>query len=193
MYDANGNQIDNRDTSYNDGETSLIVTTPPLEEGVYTLTSKVLSKVDGHLVQAAVVFGVGDVQVDTSMLDSQETSETTFIPESVARFPGLVGQTIVLGGVIVSITIWSSQQTRFRELFSDINEQFKTKFTKIIGYGVIATFASNFIILGVQTWRLETSPIEVIGTTFGTTWLIRMIITITVSYTHLTLPTTPYV
>ena len=178
VYDANGNQIDNRDTSYNDGETSLIVTTPPLEEGVYTLTSKVLSKVDGHLVQAAVVFGVGDVQVDTSMLDSQENSETTFIPESIARFPGLVGQTIVLGGVIVSITIWSSQQTRFRELFSDINEQFKKKFSKIIGYGVIATFASNFIMLGVQTWRLEVSPIDAIGTTFGTTWLIRMIITI---------------
>ena len=32
--------------------------------------------------------------------------------------------------------------------------------------------------LGVQTWRLETSPLDVIGTTFGTTWLIRMIITI---------------
>ena len=32
--------------------------------------------------------------------------------------------------------------------------------------------------LGVQTWRLEVSPLEVIGTTFGTTWLIRMIITI---------------
>ncbi len=178
VYDANGNQIDNRDTSYNNSEASLIVTAPPLEEGVYTLTSKVLSKVDGHLVQAAVVFGVGDVQVDTSLLDSQESSETTFIPESIARFPGLVGQTIILGGVIVSITIWSSQQTRFRELFSEINEQFKRKFTKIIGYGVIATFASNFIMLGVQTWRLEVSPIEVIGTTFGTTWLIRMIITI---------------
>ncbi len=42
VYDANGNQIDNRDTSYNNSETSLIVTTPPLEEGVYTITSKVL-------------------------------------------------------------------------------------------------------------------------------------------------------
>ncbi|MEC8530256.1 MAG: copper resistance protein CopD, partial [Thermoproteota archaeon] len=104
--------------------------------------------------------------------------ETTFIPESIARFPGLVGQTIVLGGVIVSITIWSSQQTRFREVFADINEQFKVKFSKIIGIGVIATFSSNFIMLGVQTWRLETSPLDVIGTTFGTTWLIRMIITI---------------
>ena len=178
VYDANGNQIDNRDTAYNGGETSLVITTQPLEDGVYTITSKVLSKVDGHLVQAAIVFGVGDVKIDSALLEKQESSETTFIPESIARFPGLVGQTIVLGGVIVSITIWSSQQTRFREVFTDINEQFKVKFSKIIGYGVIATFASNFIMLGVQTWRLETSPLDVIGTTFGTTWLIRMIITI---------------
>jgi len=178
VYDANGNQIDNKDTSYNNGEISLIVTTPPLDDGVYTITSKVLSKVDGHLVQAAIVFGVGDVKIDSSLLETQESSETTFIPESIARFPGLVGQTIVLGGVIVSITIWSSQQTRFREVFGDIEQQFKVKFSKIIGYGIIATFASNFIMLGVQTWRLEVSPLEVIGTTFGTTWLIRMIITI---------------
>ena len=178
VYDANGNQIDNRDTSYNNSEASLIVTTPPLEEGVYTITSKVLSKVDGHLVQAAVVFGVGDVKIDSSLLDSQESSKTTFVPESIARFPGLVGQTIILGGVIVSITIWSSQQTRFRDSFEDIHQQFKMKFSKILGYGVIATFASNFIMLAVQTWRLEASPIEVIGTTFGTTWLMRMIITI---------------
>ena len=178
VYDANGNQIDNRNTSYNNGETSLVVTTQPLEDGVYTITSKVLSKVDGHLVQAAIVFGVGDVKIDSSLLEIQDSSETTFIPESIARFPGLVGQTIVLGGVIVSITIWSSQQTRFRELFGDMHKQFKVRFSKIIGYGVIATFASNFIMLGVQTWRLEASPIEVIGTTFGTTWLMRMIITI---------------
>ena len=178
VYDANGNQIDNKDTAYNGGETSLVVTTQPLEDGVYTITSKVLSKVDGHLVQAAIVFGVGDVKIDSSLLEGQESSETTFIPESIARFPGLVGQTIVLGGIIVSITIWSSQQTRFRDVFTDINEQFKIKFSKIIGYGIIATFASNFIMLGVQTWRLEASPLDVIGTTFGTTWLIRMIITI---------------
>ena len=32
--------------------------------------------------------------------------------------------------------------------------------------------------LGVQTWRLETSPLDVIQTTFGHTWLTRMILTI---------------
>ncbi len=49
VLDNNGNQIDNKDTDYYEDEKSLIVTTSPLEDGVYTVTTKVLSKVDGHL------------------------------------------------------------------------------------------------------------------------------------------------
>ena len=178
IYDSDGNQIDNRDTAYNNAESSLIITTSPLEDGVYTITSKVLSKVDGHLVHAAIIFGVGNVQIDTSLLDSQQQSETTFIPESIARFPGLIGQTIVLGGVIASIAIWSTRQSRFKDQIALIENSFKARFSKVIGFGIIAVFASNFIILGVQTWRLETSPFDIIETTFGSTWLTRMIITI---------------
>ena len=178
IYDSNGNQVDNRDTAYYNAESSLVITTSPLEDGVYTIASKVLSKVDGHLVHAAIIFGVGDVQIDASLLESQEQSETTFIPESIARFPGLVGQTIVLGGIIASIVIWSTGQTRFKEQIALIESSFKAKFSKVIGFGIIAVFASNFIMLGVQTWRLETSPIDVIQTTFGHTWLTRMILTI---------------
>ena len=178
IYDSNGNQVDKRDTAYYNAESSLVITTQPLEDGVYTIASKVLSKVDGHLVHAAIIFGVGDVQIDTSLLESQEQSETTFIPESIARFPGLVGQTIVLGGVIASIAIWSTGQTRFKEQIALIENSFKVKFSKVIGFGVIAVFASNFIMLGVQTWRLEASPLDVIQTTFGSTWLTRMILTI---------------
>ena len=178
IYDSNGNQVDNRDTAYYNAESSLVITTSPLEDGVYTIASKVLSKVDGHLVHAAIIFGVGDVQIDASLLESQEQSETTFIPESIARFPGLVGQTIVLGGIIASIVIWSTGQTRFKEQIALIESSFKAKFSKVIGFGIISVFASNFIMLGVQTWRLETSPLDVIQTTFGHTWLTRMILTI---------------
>ena len=178
IYDSNGNQVDNRDTAYYNAESSLVITTSPLEDGVYTIASKVLSKIDGHLVHAAIIFGVGDVQIDASLFESQEQSETTFIPESIARFPGLVGQTIVLGGIIASIVIWSTGQTRFKEQIALIETSFKAKFSKVIGFGIIAVFASNFIMLGVQTWRLETSPLDVIQTTFGHTWLTRMILTI---------------
>ena len=178
IFDSDGNQVDKRDTTYYNAESSLVITTQPLEDGVYTIASKVLSKVDGHLVHAAIIFGVGDVQIDVSLLESQEQSETTFVPESIARFPGLVGQTIVLGGVIASIAIWSTGQTRFKEQIALIDSSFRARFSKVIGFGIIAVFASNFIMLGVQTWRLEVSPLDVIETTFGSTWLTRMILTI---------------
>jgi len=179
VFDSNGNKIDNMDTAYYEGESSLVITTPSLEDGIYTVTSKVLSKIDGHLVQAAIIFGVGETQVDLSLLEAQEESEITFLAEAAARFPGIIGQTVVLGSVISGIVIWGTQRKRFGKESRDlVNQAYRFKFAKLTGISLVAVFASNFIILAVQTLRLETSPIDVIDTAFGTTWLIRMIITI---------------
>ena len=68
VLDSNGNQIDNKDTNYYEDEKSLIVTTEPLEDGVYTFTTKVLSKVDGHRVPGAFWFAVGGVVIDQKLL-----------------------------------------------------------------------------------------------------------------------------
>jgi len=179
VFDSNGNQIDNGDTTYYEGESSLVITTPPLEDGTYTVTSKVLSKVDGHLVRAAIIFGVGEAQVDASLLESQDESETTFLPEAAARFPGIVGQTVVLGSTISAIAIWGTQRKHFgKENLTLINQTYRSKFSKITGVALVGVLVSNFVMLAVQTVRLETSPIDVLGTTFGATWLMRMIITI---------------
>ena len=179
VFDSDGNQIDNGNTAYYEGENSLVITTPPLEDGVYTVTSKVLSKVDGHLVRAAIIFGVGEAQVDASLLESQDESETTFLPEAAARFPGIVGQTVVLGSAISAIAIWGTQRKYFgKENLTLINQTYRSKFSKITGVALVGVLVSNFVMIAVQTVRLETSPIDVLGTTFGATWLIRMIITI---------------
>jgi len=179
VFDSDGNQIDNGDTAYYEGESSLVITTPPLEDGTYTVTSKVLSKVDGHLVRAAIIFGVGEAQVDALLLESQDESETTFLPEAAARFPGIVGQTVVLGSTISAIAIWGTQRKHFgKENLTLINQTYRSKFSKITGAALVGVLVSNFVMLAVQTVRLETSPIDVLGTTFGATWLIRMIITI---------------
>lgn len=179
VFDSNGNQIDNGDTAYYEGESSLVITTPPLEDGTYTVTSKVLSKVDGHLVRAAIIFGVGEAQVDASLLESQDESETTFLPEAAARFPGIVGQTVVLGSAISAIAIWGTQRKHFgKENLTLINQTYRSKFSKITGVALVGVLVSNFVMIAVQTVRLETSPIDVLGTTFGATWLMRMIITI---------------
>ncbi|MDH3278024.1 MAG: copper resistance protein CopC/CopD, partial [Nitrosopumilus sp.] len=179
VFDNNGVQIDNRDSKYYLGENSLIVTTPPLEGGVYTVTSKVLSKVDGHLVGDAFIFGVGDVTIDIPSDAEKSIYEILFFPEAAARFPGLVGQTIVLGSVIASMLIWGTQNKNLiRKDIERINSVHHGKFMTLTGIGLMTVFASNIAMLAVQTLRLEASVFDAIQTTFGTSWLIRMIITI---------------
>ena len=179
VFDSNGEQIDNKDTSYYEGELSLIVTTPPLEDGVYTVSTKVLSKVDGHLVPDAFLFAVGDVVIDPSMLEFERPSELVFLPEAGARFPGLVGQTIVLGAVIASLIIWGTQNKLvIKEELDKIESFHHGKFMSITGIGLMLVFISDILMIAIQTIRLETSPLNVIQTDFGMVWLARMIITI---------------
>ena len=179
VLDNNGNQIDNKDTDYYQDEKSLIITTSPLEDGVYTVTTKVLSKIDGHLVPGAFLFAVGDVVIDPKLLDNQSSAELIFFPEAGARFPGIVGQTIVLGVIIASLIIWGTQNKQLiKEELEQIEITHHQKFMSITGIGLVLIFISNILMIAVQTVRLETSPIEAIQTNFGSIWLIRMAITI---------------
>ena len=179
VFDTNGDQIDNKDTTYHQGELSLVVSTPPLEDGVYTVSTKVLSKVDGHLVPDAFLFAVGDIIIDPSLLEFERPTELIFFPEAGARFPGLVGQTIVLGAVIASLIIWGTQNKfAIREELDKIENFHHGKFMSITGIGLMLVFISDILMISIQTIRLETLPINVIQTDFGMVWLARMIITI---------------
>ena len=178
VFDQNGDQIDNRDTSYYEDELSIIVTTPPLEEGVYTATTKVLSKVDGHLVPGAFVFGIGDVIIEVDDIP-EDPSELIFLPEAGARFPGLVGQTIVLGAVIASLIIWGTQNKNpIREELEKVQSVHHGRFMSVTGIGLVLVFISDILMIAIQTIRLEASPLDAIQTHFGTIWLVRMIVTI---------------
>ena len=44
-----------------------------------------------------------------SLFEQEGPSEIIFLPEAGARFPGILGQTIVLGAVIASLIIWGTQ------------------------------------------------------------------------------------
>ena len=179
VLDSNGNQIDNKDTNYYEGELSLIVTTPPLEDGVYTATTKVLSKVDGHLVPSAFLFGIGNVIVNVPDDFPKQTSGLPFFPEAGARFPGIVGQTIVLGVVISSLIIWGTQnKLSIKEELEKIENIHHGKFMSLTGIGLGLVFVSDILMIAVQTIRLETSPLNAIQTDFGNIWLIRMAITV---------------
>jgi copper transport protein len=180
VLDNTGNQVDNKDTRYFEGANSLIVTTKPLNDGVYTVTTKVLSKVDGHVVDDAFVFSVGEAKIDPSLLVEKSKQQSVYLPEAAARFPGLVGQVVVLGSVLSSLIIWRSLKGKksTEENFEELQKRHSHLFLKIIGIGLILVLASNIIMLAVQAIALQTTVLKVIQTGFGTTWLVRMIFTI---------------
>jgi len=178
VFDSSGNQIDNKDTKYIGSESTLAVTTPLLKDGIYTVTSKVLSKVDGHLVPEAFVFGVGDVAVPPPK--PRDITESTYFPEAGSRLPGIIGQVIVLGSVISSVVVWSAMRKKniIKENLSELQKFYQAKFSSIIGIGLFLVFASNILMLVVQTLRLQTSASAVLQTSFGSIWIIRMAITV---------------
>ncbi|MCH9657783.1 CopD family protein [archaeon] len=177
VFDSNGDQIDNKDTNYYEGELSLIVTTSPLDDGVYTASVKVLSKVDGHLVPSAFLFGVGDAvikNIDPPLVKS----EIIFFEEAGARVLGIIGQTIVLGSVIASLAIWGTQNKQLiKKELDTVESLHHGKFMSITGIGLTLVFISDILMIAIQTIRLEASPLEAIETYFGTIWLARVIIT----------------
>jgi copper transport protein len=179
VFDSNGNQIDNKDTSYlnPDDESVLVVTTPPLQDGVYTISTQVLSKVDGHLVPYALVFGVGNVELPPPPKVSVE--QQVYFPEAGARFPGLVGQVIVLGAAISTLLIWRGAKNRsWIKENSEFQKFFHAKFSAVTGIALFAVFASNILMLAIQTIRLQVSASDVLDTSFGTVWIIRMGLTV---------------
>ena len=180
VLDNTGNQVDNKDTKFFDSKNSLIVTTKPLDDGVYTVTSKVLSRVDGHVVDDAFVFSVGDAKIPEVLLKGKTEGPSIYFPEAAARFPGLVGQVVVLGSILFSLLIWRSLKTKktMRENSEVLQKTHSHLFLKITGIGLLLVLASNILMLAVQAITLQTTAFEVIRTGFGTTWLVRMILTI---------------
>lgn len=176
VYDGAGNQIDNRDTRHHTGDASLIVSTPPLEEGIYTVASKVLSRVDGHLVPNTFVFAVGDIVLESDAGDSD--IELVYMPEAAARFPGLAGQTILLGAAIAALLIWGTQdKRRIRDDIEAVSGAHKGRLSTILGVSLIAVLASNIAMLAVQTVRLDAFTPDALNTHFGMMWITRMVVT----------------
>ena len=180
VLDNTGTQVDNKDTKYFQGENSLVVTTKPLSDGVYTVASKVLSKVDGHIVDDAFVFSVGNTKIPPSLLEKKREQPTVYLPEAAARFPGIVGQVILLGAVLSSLLIWRPLKTKntIKENLDELQKRHSHSFLKLSGIGMSLVFASNIAMLAVQSIALQTSALDAIKTGFGTTWLVRMGLTI---------------
>jgi copper transport protein len=187
-----GKSVDNKDAHNVNGQTSSIAVSlqDNLPSGIYTINTKVLSAVDGHVVDNSFTFGIATEAASGSSGEdgdgrnqlsgrsgSQPEKDILSIEESLSRFPGYVGQVIAFGVAFAIIWLWkpfnqipwlSGLLAPFRSLLSSVA-------TKILIVGASLILVSGLGMIIVQSASVDATILEIISTKFGNVWGIRMV------------------
>ncbi|MFZ0224479.1 MAG: copper resistance protein CopC, partial [Candidatus Nitrosopolaris sp.] len=175
-----GNQIDKKDDHYVNGDhTTLAVTLPAgVKDGVYTVSTKMLSETDGHVTENAFVFGLGHATIPSSVPNAGATlSSLLYLPEAIARFPPLLGQVIIVGGAFATLWLWKPV-AKIGWLANTV-EQMRRKIDKriavlmVVGCGIL--LASDFGMIYAEAKSIDISVLDAIGTKFGSLWIFRLV------------------
>lgn len=169
-----GNRVDMNDPHNVEGDTASIAATlqPNLPEGEYTVTTRVLSAVDGHTVEETFIFGIG---VQTT---AQAQGAPLLGPEYTAsRFPGMVGQTMVVGAAFATLWLWKplSRVSWIGSAIGQTRVSIDRNMMRLIIIGTGLVLASGVAIIIVQAISIDAGIPEAIATKFGNVWMARML------------------
>ncbi|HEY7507576.1 MAG TPA: copper resistance protein CopC [Nitrososphaera sp.] len=172
-----GSRVDRNDPHHVDGDTSTFAVSmqPALPEGVYTVTTRVLSAVDGHVTDGAFTFGIGVAPGGEG--PSGAPSSILQPTESASRFPGMVGQIIVVGAAFGSLWLWKPLE-RVPWLAAALGAKrpaVDRSMVKLVIIGTGLVIGSNIAMIAVQAIDIGAGIPEAIATKFGNVWMTRMI------------------
>jgi len=164
IVDSNDSRVDATDS------TRMTVSLRSIPDGVYTVSWKALSAVDGHLTTGSFPFAVGNVDSSALTAADQASKRINFsFDETLARWLLFVAATALTGGAIFKLAVW-------RNLGSLI-------FNRLNLLALIALTLANIIGLISQAGQAsntgfalpwETSFTGVLFTTrFGALWIAR--------------------
>lgn len=170
-----GSRVDMNDPHPVAGDTASIGVTvqPGLPEGVYTVSTRVLSAVDGHVVSETFTFGVGT----TVPTDNPQPRNIISPGESASRFPGMVGQVMAVGAAFGALWIWKpiGRVPWLEAALSQSRVSIDKAMMKVIIVGAGLILASGIAMIIVQAISIEASVPEAIATRFGNVWITRML------------------
>jgi len=182
VLDSNGNEIQEKDQHYiNNDQTTLSVSLPSgLEDGIYTITTKVLDQTDGHVTKDAIVFAIGQAVPQNFVNPTSSNYQEISIPEAIARFPALVGQVMVVGISFATLWLWVpiSRIQWLGTLLTESRSKIDTSMMKLALIGSIIILSSGFAMIAVQAYSINAGILDAISTKFGNIWVIRMIASI---------------
>jgi copper transport protein len=107
VLNADGQRLDNNDANVDTAiPTRVTLTLRPLPDGVYTVTWKVLSAVDGHVTTGVFAFSVGSAVSAPSAAGPSTSGGATPVGEVLARWLMFFGAAILFGGAVFLLAVW---------------------------------------------------------------------------------------
>ena len=182
VFDANNLIVDAGDVRVDPSDpTRMTVTLHAIPDGVYTVTWKALSTVDGHQTVGTFPFAVGDANATAVSEIQQSTTARLPVSALVAKFMLLVSLATLVGQRFFIALVWDPA------LKSNRNEISKPAvWTTLYRIGLIGVLLS--IGLGILSqagqatgnelslpWNLNTGHI-LTGTRLGVIWLLRLML-----------------
>ena len=169
VYDSANNRVDNNDTHYLDNNPSRLgVTLRPLSDGVYTVNTRVLSQVDGHVVDSTFVFIVGDVDIPS--LDAERvastTSEQVIAINGLAKFPSYIAYTMLIGLPLTSLYL-NREVRSFQSMYSRVR-------IVVIILGSMLIVSSTAVV-AIQSVSVESDLLQIFTSKFGNLQLIKIL------------------
>src|SRR5215213_7476232 len=174
-----GSRVDKNDPHNVDGDTATLgVSLPPgIPDGTYTVSTRVLSAVDGHTLDNAFTFGVGLGTQISGNTAEQQTQDLFSTPAIASRYPGIIGQVMIVGGAFATLWLWKpiAKVPWLSDAIAQKKVAIDKATVKFVIIGVILLLASNVAMILVQASSVGGSIQDAIATKFGNVWLSRML------------------
>ncbi len=173
VIDSEGNKVDDGNPENYNGDSSTI--SIPLKrdigEGTFTINTKVLSAVDGHVVDGSVIFSIGGGNADFSQVksESKDIFHLSSLDNSLSRIPGYIGQIVIVGAAFIFLWI-QRPLSKFEWIKSFLQSNLyliKKNLIKLIIIGDLLVLLSIVAMVVIQASAIGGSVVDVLTTEFG--------------------------
>jgi copper transport protein len=184
VIDSEGNRVENGNAENYNGDSSTISVPlkSDLSEGTFTINTKVLSAVDGHVVDESLVFSIGEGKGDFTQVESgsKDIFNLLSIENSLSRIPGYVGQIVIIGAGFIFLWI-QKPLSKFEWIKSFLQPNLyliKKNAIKLIIIGDILILLSIGATVLIQSYAIGGSVGDVLTTEFGKIIIVRLSLTL---------------
>jgi copper transport protein len=187
VLDMNGIAVDNGDSRINEADpTHLTVSLRSLPGGVYTVSWKALSSVDGHVTSGAFPFAVGDVEAAALAAAGQASRQVKLsLGEVAAKWLVYLAAAAIAGGALFVLAVWQPALASLVPAGHDFAESAWRRIGvvalgvlllgQLLGVLVQAGQASGSEI--AAPWSVAVSNV-LFRTRYGTLWFARLALTL---------------